>query len=155
MQSRNSAEHALDPMVWIKLILIAYVILTGDTLRAVQGVLFGVSGGAGPEFAVYACSSLVLDVVRLLPLFVFSRSREGLLHPITITALIWPVLLQMPYFIEDLFGSLSGLTGEMVRPHVYAALPARDAGEIWYAETFYKVIQALALASLYAGYRFF
>jgi hypothetical protein len=137
---------------WVLAVLVAYVVLTGDLPKAIQAVLFGVERGNELQFAVAFVSSVALDVVRLSPLFFLGRGRDGILHPLTVTVLLWPILLQAPYFIETMGANMAGLTGQAVRASTYGGLPGWSSAEVWLAEAKYNGIEIVSIFALFVGY---
>ena len=115
----------------IQIALVVYVLLTGDLLKLVKAALHGVDSSAGLAFAFAVTMSICLDFLRISPLFFLKGRKEGILHPLIVTVVLWPVLLQLPYLVETLFSNIGGLTGEAVRTPVFAALPAASQADVW------------------------
>lgn len=137
----------------IRIALAIYVLLTGDLLKLLKAALFGVDSSVGLAFAFTAFASICLDLLRLSPLFFLNNKKEGILHPLIITVVLWPVLLQLPYLVETLFSNLGGLTGGPVRTPIFAALPAASRADVWWGEGIFIVLQTISLLALFVGWR--
>jgi len=88
--SRHRAIAPSVPRVF-QFVLIAYVLLTGELVRGVQAALFGLQGGGGAAFLGAVLLAISIDVARIAPLFVYSRHPLGILHPLILTTVLWPV----------------------------------------------------------------
>ena len=137
----------------IQIALVVYVLLTGDLLKLVKAALHGVDSSAGLAFAFAVTMSICLDFLRISPLFFLKGRKEGILHPLIVTVVLWPVLLQLPYLVETLFSNIGGLTGEAVRTPVFAALPAASQADVWWGEGFFIVLQLVSLLAIFVGWR--
>lgn len=137
----------------IQIALAIYVLLTGDLLKLLKAAMYGVDHAAGLSFIFAVFFSIILDFVRLSPLFFLKDRKEGLLHPLIITIVLWPILLQLPYLVETLFSNLGGLADGAVRTPVFAAVPAASQADIWWGEGVFAVLQIVSLLSIFAGWR--
>lgn len=135
-----------------QLLVVLYVILTGEIPEALQAALFGLTGGGQEAFSAAFISSVAVDMARLAPLFILARHPLGILHPLIITILIWPLLLSVPSVVQE-FGGVGGLfLGLPVSPPYYRGLSWLLIEDIWWATAAYNMLQFLALISIYAGF---
>jgi hypothetical protein len=136
----------------VQLVLITYVLATGEMVRGAQAVLFGLQGGGDAAFTAAVLLSIGLDVARVAPLFLYARHPLGILHPLILTAVLWPLLVAMPRTIEE-FGGITGLLlGEQIAPPLYAGLGWLPGPQIWAAVAWANLCELIALLAIYAGY---
>ena len=132
--------------------LIAYVLFTGELVRGLQAALFGLQGGGDAFFTLATLLAIVTDLVRVAPIILFARHPLGILHPLILTTVLWPLLVAMPRTIEELGGLGGMLLGEQVSPPFYSGLGWLPGPVIWQAETWSRLCELIALLSVYAGY---
>ena len=149
--SRHRAIAPSVPRVF-QFVLIAYVLLTGELVRGVQAALFGLQGGGGAVFLGAVLLAISIDVARIAPLFVYSRHPLGILHPLILTTVLWPVLVAMPGTIDELGGIGGLLLGEPVNPPFYSGLGWSAGPDIWAAVAWTNLCELVALLSIYTGY---
>ena len=137
-----------------QLFLVAYVLLTGELIRGVQAVLFDLQGGGEGAFTIAVLLAIAIDVARIAPVFVYARHPFGILHPLILTTVLWPLLVAMPGQIEELFGFGGLLLGEPISPPVYDALGWMPGPQIWGAIAWTNLCELVALLSIFAGYAF-
>jgi len=137
-----------------QLFLVAYVLLTGELIRGVQAVLFDLQGGGEGVFTISVLLAIAIDLVRIAPVFVYARHPFGILHPLILTTVLWPLLVAMPGRIEEFFGLGGLLLGEPISPPVYDALGWLPGPQIWAAIAWSNLCELVALLSIYAGYAF-
>jgi hypothetical protein len=147
---RPQADHTV-PRVF-QTVLIIYVILTGEAVSGVQAVLFGLQGGGDAAFTGAVLLALAIDIARLGPLFVYARHPLGILHPLILTTVLWPLLVAMPGKIQELGGFGGLLLGEPVTPPFYSGLGWSPGPEIWQAVAWSNLCELVALLSIYIGY---
>lgn len=133
-------------------LLIAYVLLTGELVRGVQAALFGLQGGGEAAFTAGILLAIAVDVARIGPLFVYSRHPLGVLHPLILTTVLWPLLIAMPGRIEEFWGLGGLLLGDPISPPLYQALGWLPGPQIWSAVAWSNLCQLTALLATYAGY---
>jgi len=151
VEARATTARAGVPRVFQVLIVI-YVVFTGEIPVALQGALFGFTGGGEGSFGMALLSAVAIDLARLAPLFVLARHPLGVLHPLIIAVLLWPLLVRMPTTTEE-FGGLGGLfLGSPVEPPFFIGLGWRPPEEVWGATAFYNLLQLLSLLATYAGF---
>lgn len=138
-----------------QVLLAIYVILTGDFPTILQAVAFGVPGGGDAEFALAMLTSLCRDILLLLPVVVFARHPLGIVHPLILAVVVWPLVIGMPKVIEEFGGWVGIFAGLPVRTPYYIGLRSLDPSTVWAAITKYNVVQILALASTYFGFWLF
>lgn len=129
-----------------------YVIFTGEIPGAIQAALYGITGDGSGAFTAAFLSALAVDLARLAPLFVLARHPLGVLHPLIIAVVLWPLLLRMPLVIQE-FGGLGRLfLGKPVNAPSFLGLSWLSGGEVWWAVVKYNLYQLLALAATYGGF---
>ena len=133
-------------------ILVAYVLLTGDLIRGAQAALFGLQGGGDGAFTVAVLLAIAIDVARIAPLFVYSRHPLGVLHPLILATVLWPLLSAMPSRIEEFWGFGGLLLGEPISPPFYEALGWLPGPQIWAAVAWSNLCELVALLAIYSGY---
>lgn len=149
--SRQRAKASSVPRVF-QTVLVIYVLLTGELVTGLQAALFGLQGGGNAAFTVAILLAIAIDIARIAPLFVYSRHPLGILHPLILTTILWPLLVAMPGKIEE-FGGLGGLLlGRPVDPPFYEALGWLPGPQIWRAVAWSNLCELVALLSIYAGY---
>jgi Ca2+/Na+ antiporter len=137
-----------------QMFLVAYVLLTGELIRGIQAVLFDLQGGGEGAFTISVLLAIAIDVARIAPVFVYARHPFGILHPLVLTTVLWPLLVAMPGKIEEFFGLGGLLLGEPISPPVYDALGWLPGPQIWGAIAWSNLCELMALLSIYAGYAF-
>ena len=130
----------------------AYVLLTGELISGAQAALFGLQGGGDGAFTMAVLTAIAMDVARIGPLFVYARHPLGILHPLILTTVLWPLLVAMPGKIEELGGLGGLLLGEPVGPPLFAGLGWLPGPEIWRAVAWSNLCELVGLLSIYAGY---
>lgn len=138
-----------------QVVLALYVILTGDTPTLVQALAFGLEGEAGSEFGAAMATSITRDLLLLLPVVLLASHPLGILHPLLLAVVIWPLIVAMPHAIETLGGWTGVIMGLPVEVPFFAGLRSRDAATIWIAIAKYNGVEIIALASTYLGYWLF
>ncbi len=135
-----------------QLVLALYVILIGTLPTIVQAIAFGVEGGSGSEFAAAMASGLTHDILLLLPIIIVGRHPLGILHPLLIAVLLWPLLTHVPNVVDTWGGWAGVLSGSPVDPPHFFALPSRSPSTIWAAIAKTNLIKIVSLACTYAGF---
>ena len=133
-------------------VLVAYVLLTGELVKGVQAALFGLQGGGQAAFTAAVLLAIAIDIVRVAPLFLYARHPLGILHPLILTTIVWPLLVAMPGQIEEFWGIGGLLLGEPISPPFYEALGWLPGPQIWGAVAWSNLCELVALLSIYAGY---
>lgn len=137
-----------------QLLVAIYIILTGDFPTIVQAFAFGVPGGGGAEFAAAIFTSLARDVLLLLPLFLLAKHPMGILHPLILAVVVWPIMAGMLQVLQQFGGWAGVLAGLPVEAPYFVGLQTRDASRVWTAIAKYNGIEILSLASIYVGFWF-
>ena len=132
--------------------LVGYVLFTGELVRGVQAALFGLQGGGEAAFTAAVLLAIAVDIARIAPLFFYARHPLGILHPLILTTVLWPLLVAMPGKIEEFFGLSGLLLGESISPPFYEALGWLPGPQIWGAVAWTNLCELVALLSIYAGY---
>jgi len=146
----NDWRQSRVPSIFQALV-VTYVLLTGEAPRALQAALFGLSGGGETAFTAAFITAIVLDLVRLAPLFVLARHPLGILHPAIIALILWPLLVTMPTVLQE-FGGIAGLfLAQPVTAPYYLALGWQSPEETWWAIAKYDLLQIAGLVSAYCG----
>ena len=147
-----SRYPAFDGQRIFQVLVVLYVVVTGEVPKALQAALFGIVGGGETAFLLAFISAIAVDAARLAPLFALRRSPLGVLHPLIIAVLVWPLMVNLPNIVQQL-GGLSGLfLSEPVRPPIYRGLIWQTYEQIWLATAKYNLLQFLGLCSLYLGF---
>ena len=133
-------------------VLILYVLLTGDLIQGAQAALFGLQGGGGGAFTLAVLAAVAVDIARIAPIIIYSRHPLGILHPLILTTVLWPLLVAMPGVIDELGGFGGLLLGDPVRPPFYAGLGWLPGPEIWSAVAWAKACELIGLLATYGGY---
>lgn len=132
--------------------LVGYVLITGELIKGVQAALFGIQGGGEAVFTAAVLLAIAIDIVRVAPVFFYARHPLGILHPLILTTVLWPLLVAMPGMIEEFFGLGGLLLGESISPPFYEALGWLPGPQIWGAVAWANLCELVALLSIYAGY---
>lgn len=151
---RSTADVQQIPATFLVL-LAFYVVLTGDFPTIIQALAFGVPGGGDAEFALAMLTSLSRDILLLVPVVVFARHPLGIVHPLILAIVVWPLVIGMPGVIEQLGGWGGVLAGLPVQTPYYSGLRSLDASTVWAAIAKYNGLQIVALASTYFGFWLF
>src|SRR4051812_36439673 len=93
--SNQRASARSVPRVF-QIVLIVYVLLTGELVRGAQAALFGLQGGGDAAFTAAVLLAIALDIARIGPVFLYARHPLGILHPLILTTVLWPLLVAMP-----------------------------------------------------------
>lgn len=138
----------------LQFFLALYILLTGDLPTIIQALAIGLPGGANMEFAAAMLTSLVRDMLLLAPVL-FMKDRFGILHPLLLAVIVWPLLRRMPEVIEQ-FGGWGGIiAGTPIETPYFVGIPSHAATTIWLAIAKYHAVEILALVSTYAGFWLF
>jgi len=129
-----------------------YIILTGDFPTIVQGLSAGVQGGAGSEFAMAMWTSLTANILLLAPIILFASNPLGILHPLILAVVVWPLLTEIPFVIEDYGGWLGVFAATPVQTPAIVGLPAQSASAVWTEITKVNAVSIVALLSTYVGF---
>ena len=135
-----------------RIFLALFILLTGDMATIVQGLVFGIDGGAQAEFAAAMLASMVRDLLLLAPVFMLSRHPLGLLHPLLLAVVIWPIVISIPSTVEQLGGWGPVLAGGAVANPYFDGLGWRPAPTMWTAIAKYNALEIIALGSTYIGF---
>ncbi len=151
MSAVGKAEAPRIPASF-QLMLGIYVILTGTLPTIIQAMAYGLHGGAASEFALAMVTGFAFDLLTLIPIIVLANHPLGILHPLVIATVIWPVVLRMPTMIES-WGNWAGvLSGLPVQPVYYTGIPTRSASVIWNAVAKDNGLLLFVLACTYIGF---
>ncbi len=138
-----------------QLVLGLYIILTSSFPTIVQGVAFGVDGAAGSEFAVAMVASFVRDLLILVPVLILANHPLGILHPLLLGVVVWPLLVGLPSVIQEYGGWAGIMAGIPVAVPYFTGLPSHAAATVWIAIAKYNGLEILGLVCTYAGFWFF
>lgn len=154
LQSQQQQQQPRIPGVF-QLLLALYILLTSSFPTILQAIAFGVQGGAGSEFAAAMATEFVRSLLLLLPILVLSNHRLGILHPLLMAVVVWPLISQLPQVIQDLGGWGGVLVGLPVNVPFYLGLPSHSPTTVWMATAKYNTIEIIALLCTYAGFWLF
>ena len=136
--------------------LALYIILTGDFPTVVQALSFGMKGsGAGTEFVIAMLASMTRSLLLLAPVIIYSRHPLGILHPLVLAVVLWPLVIGIPTTIQEFGGWAGVLAGIPVETPFYRGFPTHETSTVWTAIAKYHAMHALALASIYVGFWLF
>lgn len=135
--------------------LAIYVLSTGSLPTIVQALAFGVHGGVAAEFAIAMAASLARDLLLLTPVLVLANHPLGILHPLLLAVVVWPVLMAVPGAIEDLGGWAGVMAGSAVQAPYFVGLPGQAPARIWAAIAKYNALECLVLLGIFLGFWFF
>ena len=154
-----SASAAANPAPRIQripggfqMILALYILFTGALPTIIQAFAFGIQGGTGSEFAVAMITAMTRDVLLLAAVAVLAGNPLGILHPLLLAVVVWPLLVGMPNVIQDFGGWAGIIAGLPVRTPFLRGLPSHSASMVWTATAKYSALQILALICTYAGF---
>ena len=131
-----------------------YILVTGTLPIALQATFNGVSGGGGTALAAALLLGFIYDILRIAPLIVLSRHPAGLLHPISITIVLWPTLASLPATIDSFGGYAGLLSGAPLSAPYFTALAWLNGGAVWQEMATYKSLEILSVLSIFAGFAF-
>lgn len=135
-----------------QLLLALYIILTSNFPTILQSVAFGVQGGAWSEFAFAMATQTLLALLLIAPVIVLANHPLGILHPLLLAIVVWPLLTGMANTVEDLGGWAGVLAGTAVQTPYYTGLLSHSPSVVWAAVTKYNVMQILNLLGIYFGF---
>jgi len=151
---KPSAQQQRIPGAF-QVLLGLYIVLTGDFPTILQALSLGLPQGGGPEFALAMLTSLARDALLLVPVLVLARHPLGILHPLILAVVLWPLLNAVPRVIEE-YGGWSGvLVGMPLETPFFVGLRSNDAATVWIAIAKYNLVQILSLICTYFGFWFF
>lgn len=133
-------------------ILIFYVLLTGDLVLGARAALFGLDGGGGDAFTLAILLAIAIEIALIAPIIIYARHPLGILHPLVLTVVVWPLLIAMPRVIDELGGLGGLLLGQPVSPPFYTGLGWLPGPEIWRAVAWSNFCLLAGLLSVYLGY---
>lgn len=135
-----------------QVLVLGYVLLTGELPRALQAAVFGLAGGGQTEFTIALLLALLVDFVRIAPLVVLARHPLGVLHPLIIVVVLWPLLSAIPTDVQQL-GGLGGLfLGQPLSTPQFQGLGGQPPENVWNAMALYSALLLVSLLSTYAGF---
>jgi hypothetical protein len=129
----------------------AFVLATGALPDLLQALLVGVVGDP-LDFALALISELIYNLLWIAPVIVLARHPSGVLHPLILAVLLWPLILALPTILSDFGGYLGLLAQQKLRPPFFEALAWRSAESGWSDLANYNALLILSLLSLYGGY---
>jgi oligosaccharide repeat unit polymerase len=150
----RASDHARAERIpgVFQLVLSLYIILSGDFPTLIQALAFGVQGGASNEFSLAMITGIAISILQFLPLLILGKHPLGVLHPLIIALIIWPVMTHAPEVIQDWGGWIGVFAGSPVKVPAYLGLPGYTAGAVWTAIAKYNALQILSLICIYAGF---
>jgi hypothetical protein len=149
MESRASGPRI--PGVF-QLLLGLYIVLTGSFPTIIQALAFGLQGGAESEFAAAMITETARELLLLAPVLILANHRLGILHPLLLAVVVWPLLVGMPLVIQEFGGWAGILAGIPVETPYFTGLPSRAPSTIWSAIAKYNALEILSLVSTYLGF---
>jgi hypothetical protein len=95
---------------------------------------------------------LARDAFLLMPLIVLSRQPLGVLHPLLLAVIVWPLVSGVPSAVQDFGGWAGVLAGSPVDAPYFAGLPAWTASATWMAIAKYNALDLVRLLGVYIGF---
>ena len=129
-----------------------YIVLTSSFPTILQAFAFGIQGGAWSEFSAAMATQTALDLLLLAPVLVLANHPLGILHPLILGVVVWPILTGMAGTVEDLGGWAGVLAGTAVQTPYYTGLLSHAPSVVWSAITKYNVMEILNLLATYLGF---
>lgn len=130
--------------------VLLFLLATGAVPMLLQAAVNGSTGGQA--FIAAVLTALIYDMLRVAPLIVLARHPAGILHPIIIAVVVWPLLGQLPSLIDNYGGYVGLLSGNPLRAPHYVALGWQSSETVWLAVAKYNGLLILSLLSLYSGF---
>lgn len=135
-----------------QLVLAIYILATGSLPIIIQAMLYGLQGSSQNEFALTVFTETARDLLLLAPVIALSNQPLGILHPLLIAVVAWPLISVMPSVIQDYGGWGGVIVGQPVRtPHFYG-MPSASGGMVWLAMAKYNFVDMLRLGGVYLGF---
>jgi hypothetical protein len=143
-------EHATVPR-FFQFAVLVFILATGAVPQLLQAWFNGLSS-SDASFAVALILRLIHDLLRVAPLIILSRHPAGILHPLIVAVVVWPLLMSLPNLIDS-FGGYAGLLSglPLSAPH-FVALGWLEPDEMWIEVAKYSGLQIISLLALYAGF---
>lgn len=153
--SSSALRHPEPISGAFQLALGLYILLTGSVPTIVQAMAFGLSTSGGNEFAVAMLTETMRDMLLLAPVLMLSKHPLGILHPLLLAVVVWPLLSSMPSIINDLGGWGGVIAGLPVSTPHFIGLRSLAVGEVWLGIAKFNGVQILGLLGTYAGFFLF
>lgn len=131
--------------------VLVFILVTGAIPQILQAFINGLYT-RDASFALALMLGLVYDLLRVAPLIVLARHPAGILHPIIIAVVVWPMLTTLPTLIDTIGGYAGLLSGLPLSAPRYVAIGWYEPDQMWLEVAKYTALQILALISLYAGF---
>lgn len=135
---------------FFQIAVLLFLLLTGAVPQIIHALIFGVNGGSG--FVAAVLTALLYDLLRVAPLIALARHPAGILHPLIIAVVVWPLLGTLPTLIDNYGGYASVILGGVLQAPYFVALGWEDAETIWFAVAKFNALMVLSLLSLYSGF---
>lgn len=129
-----------------------YIVFTGSLPTIVQALAFGVQGPSGSEFLTAMLTAVIRDLLLLAPVIILANHPLGILHPLVLGVVMWPLVVGMPQVIEGLGGWTGVFTGTPVPAPHFEGLLSQSPSSLWFAIAKYNALEVLSLACTYAGF---
>lgn len=137
-----------------QLLVALYILLTGVVPIIIQASAFGVTGGASNEFAVALVAQTLHDLLLIAPLLILASNSLGILHPLLLAVVLWPLVAGMPTVIQDYGGWAGVFSGLPISAPHFDGLAGRSTGAIWNAIAKHNGVRSIYLLSIYVGFLF-
>lgn len=147
----RQAEQQRIPATFLLLIAL-YIVLTGDFPTIIQAAAFGLEGGAWAEFSAAMATSIAYYLLLIAAMVMLARHPLGILHPLLLAVVVWPIINGAPTVIQD-FGGWAGILGGVpVASPFFVGIPSHDSSLIWTAIAKYNGVRILSLLCVYLGF---
>lgn len=134
-------------------LIFSFFIITGSISQILQLLINGIeNSGTNNGFLFAIITGFIYDLLRVSPIFLFGRSQLGLLHPLILAVVIWPLLVALPNAIDDLGGYSGLLAGERLSAPFFYALGHLSQDQIWFQIAKTNALNCFSLLALFAGY---
>jgi hypothetical protein len=157
-QGNNDRESGPSSIPRVFLVFVfLFFLLTGALPQMLQASAFGIVGGSGTNSAFFlaVAASFLYDLLRILPLLIFARHPMGLLHPLILAVVVWPLLTILPSRIEDLGGYSGLLLAERINPPFFYALGYQTPQQQWLDIALSNALDCVSLIAMFGGYFIF
>lgn len=145
----GSPERPAVPRIF-QVVVMILILATGTVPEILQAAINGVRASDG-AVALELVLGLAHDLLRILPLILLWHNPMGVLHPVNIAVVLWPLLTSLPNVMNS-FGGYGGLlSGRPLAPPYFSATAWYEADQMWREVAYYTALQILAQLCLYFG----
>ncbi len=150
---RSSVESQTSIPRAFQVAVLLFILLTGVFPQILQALINGLVASKA-SFTLALLLGLVYDLLRVAPLIVLARHPAGILHPLIVAVVVWPLLSILPTLIDTYGGYAGLLSGNPLRAPYFMAIGWFTPDRMWTEVITYTIFQIIGLLSLYAGFAF-